>query len=256
MKIHPMSLTLILFCLWLIPIASAQTGGPKAAAPKSETASSRAIGKHSAPPLEAKFDRDTSTAQNEDPLKRSHRDQEWRNLMSIPLGDPGTQGQIGSESTSVAHFDYVGEGRQALPVSQAELVGIGQVMSGAAFVTPDKSGVYTEFAINLSSVLKGDASMIGQNVTGIRGGGSVVFPSGHKRKVLFQGIGYPKLGSVYVFFLHKMPGNPGDYGILTAYELSGSVVYALDDIDPFTKYEQSEQSKFLALVQDTIKANQ
>ena len=238
-----------------LPAVYAQVAAPNFTGPSAGKVTARTIGSHSALPFVGNFERDASSVGSEDPVVRSNRDQQWRNLIPTPLRDPGVHGQIGAASTTVVHFDYVGPGRQAFPVSQSEIVAIGKVLSAAAFVTPDKTGVYTEFAIEVSAVLKGNGAMVGQELTAIRGGGSVVFPSGHRRNVLFDGIGYPKPGSIYLFFLHKMPSNPNDYGILTAYEFSANLVYALDNADPFTRYEGSDESKFLAIVENTITAN-
>ncbi len=211
----------------------------------------RAIGPHSADPVEAKFQRDSSDLLNDDAAARDKRDTQWRNTTAPnTLIDPGTEGGLGGESTNVTHMDYVGNGREALPIKNSELIAIGSVVSSRGFVTPDKTGVYTETTIRLTTVLKGTASRA--TVTGISAGGNVVFPSGHKKKVVFDGIGYPKAGGVYLFFLHQMPKTNSDFGILTAYELTGSSVLALDNESSFTQYEGMNQTSFLNKVQALI----
>jgi hypothetical protein len=216
----------------------------------------RAIGPHSAEPAVGKFERDSVDLKNDDSFTRAQRDQQWRGLVPDVLKDPGTNAAIGMESTTVSHIDYVGEGPAALPTDRSDLVIVGQVLRSSAFVTPDKTGVYSEFPILVQSVLKGDSSSISKTVIGIRGGGTVTFPSGHKRKILFDGMGYPQTGPKYLFFLHKMPGTALDYGILTAYELSGTSVYALDNVEPFTKYEGAEQATFLQTIKNQIALKQ
>lgn len=212
-----------------------------------------ALGPHSADPVEAKFHRDASDLLNDDAAAREKRDAQWSNT-TVPntLADPGTQGGLGGDSTSVTHIDYVGNGRPAFPINTSELIAIGSVLNSRAFVTPDKTGVYTEVLIRLTTVLKGSDASVGTTVTGIRAGGAVVFPSGHKKKVVFEGIGYPKVGGVYLFFLHHMPQTRSDFGILTAYELTGSSVLALDNEAAFTQYEGLNQSSFLNKVQSMI----
>jgi hypothetical protein len=144
----------------------------------------------------------------------------------------------------------VGNGREAIPVDSSDCVVLGRVQSAKAFVTPDRKGVYSEFSIVVDSVVGQDAkqSVAPENeLLGIRGGGTVVFPSGHRRKVLFEKIGYPKIGPQYLFFLRLQP-NSDDYGILTAYELTNGKAYPLDDGQPFLRYEGMDQHSLIASV--------
>lgn len=208
------------------------------------------LGRHSAVPPETASERQFPSPQDDDTSMRASRDQRFSHLLSQPLEDPGIRGDLGSNSTSVTHVDYIG-GREALPTAKSDLVIVGHVLSAKGYVTPDKTGVYSEFKVGIDGTLKGDLALIGQTLTVLRGGGVVAFPSGHKRNILFAGIGYPKLNTSYVFFL-RTRSNKDDFTILTAYELSGGHVYALDDEAPFTEHEGELQSKFISNLQSQI----
>jgi hypothetical protein len=209
----------------------------------------RFLGIHSDEPPATSVDR-TTTETPEQSAKRDKRDNRWGSQLLEPLEDPGLHGYLGPESTTVTHIDYVGNGREALPVESSNCVVLGRVQSAKAFVTPDRKGVYSEFSIVVDSVVGQDTMQNiapGNRLLGIRGGGAVVFPSGHRRKVLFEGIGYPKVGPQYLFFLKLQP-NSDDFGILTAYELTNGNAYPLDDGKPFSRYEGVDQGTLIKSV--------
>jgi hypothetical protein len=204
------------------------------------------LGIHSDEPPATRVDRTTTEAAGQ-AAKRDLRDSRWSSQLLEPLEDPGLHGYLGPESTTVTHVDYVGSGREALPAESSNCVVLGHVRSAKAFVTSERKGVYSEFSIVVDSVVVQDSTQHiapGSTLLGIRGGGTVVFPSGHQRKVLFEGIGYPKIGPQYLFFLRLQP-NSDDYGILTAYELTNGKAYALDDGEPFQRYEGVDQASLL-----------
>ena len=204
---------------------------------------------HSARPPRAQFSRNVAEVQRDD-ARRSLRMERWRGLLVSPLEDPGTIGDLGSSSISVTHIDYLEE-REALPIASSQMIAIGRVLGSQSFVTPDKTSVYSEFSIAIDHVLKRAGAGIQPTIVGVRGGGEVSFPSGHSRTVLFEGIGYPKQGPTYLFFLRQQP-NSEDFGILTAYELTGSEVYALDDSEPFLAFDHLKQRTFLRIVSAQI----
>ena len=207
------------------------------------------LGIYSDEPPATSVDRTTTEAAGQS-AKRDLRDNRWGSQLLEPLEDPGLHGYLGPESTTVTHIDYVGGGREALPTELSNCVVLGHVQSAKAFVTPDRKGVYSEFSIVVDSVVGQDSTQHiapGSTLLGIRGGGTVVFPSGHQRKVLFEGIGYPKIGPQYLLFLRLQP-NSDDYGILTAYELSNGKAYPLDDGKPFTRYDGVHQASLIRSV--------
>lgn len=151
----------------------------------------------------------------------------------------------------------------AIPVAESDAVLIGDVTDAAAYLSTDKTSVYSEFALAVAEVLK-DAKAdipIGETITAQRSGGGVRFGSG---KVLVRGLlgkPLPKKGTRYVFFL-KRNDDVNDFSILTAYELRGGRVFPLDGltpkgdvVTPFAAYQQykgTDQGVFLAKVRDLI----
>jgi hypothetical protein len=153
----------------------------------------------------------------------------------------------------------------AIPVAESDAVLIGDVTEAAAYLSTDKTSVYSEFALAVAEVLKDSKAdiPIGEAISAQRSGGGVRFASG---KVLIRGLlgkPLPKKGARYVFFL-KRNEDVNDFSILTAYELRGGQVFPLDGltpkgdvIPPFAAYQQykgMDQGAFLAKVRDLIQA--
>lgn len=152
----------------------------------------------------------------------------------------------------------------ALPASQSDVIVVGQVTSAQAFLSEDKTNVYSEFTILIDEILKNNSSIgltAGNTLTAVRSGGAVRFPSG---KVIQRGFGgkpFPLLNGRYVFFLNYEKEQQ-DYPIITAYELRGGVVFPLDgfDIDgrllePYAQYQQYKgwnEADFLSKVRESI----
>ena len=116
----------------------------------------------------------------------------------------------------------------ALPVGRSTLIALGEVVDSQAYLSDDKTGVYSEFSLRIEEVFKDDPlkpSFPGSLVVGERFGGRVRFPSG---RVTFYGNreqGMPRQGRRYVFFFER---SDQQYSILTAYELLAGRIYPLD----------------------------
>jgi hypothetical protein len=102
------------------------------------------------------------------------------------------------------------------------------VVDAQAYLSDDKTGVYSEFSVRIEEVLKNDSltpSFPGSLVVAERYGGRVRFPSG---RVTFYGNreqGMPRQGGRYIFFLER---SDQQYSILTAYELLSGRIYPVD----------------------------
>ncbi len=149
-------------------------------------------------------------------------------------------------------------GLPALPVARSRAVVIGQITHAEAYLSTDKTGVYSEFTILIDKVLKNesDISMVsGAAVVPIRSGGRVRFPSGHVTLQYTRGQGMPRIGKRYVFFLTR-ENLEHNLDILTGYELKGGRValldYAGDDTHPRAKYKKSDETSFLKDLQAAI----
>jgi len=116
-----------------------------------------------------------------------------------------------------------------LPTDKSDVVVEGVIVDSNAFLSEDQSGIYSEFSISISRVFKapGDFSIpVGSTVTAERFGGKVRYPSGQIVTYRIDGQGFPIVTKRYIFFL--VDGGQDNYKLLTAYEIVGEKVYALD----------------------------
>jgi hypothetical protein len=128
-----------------------------------------------------------------------------------------------SEETNIASEGLVSD----MPTDLSDLIVEGQVKESAAFLSEDKTGIYSEFTVQVSDVIKSSSPVNkGDLITTERFGGRVRFPSGQIARYRVAGQGAPAKGGKYLFFLKRMAD--GDYRILTAYEMRGNKVLALD----------------------------
>lgn len=122
----------------------------------------------------------------------------------------------------------------ALPVQRSAVI-IGTVSGADAYLTPDKTVVYSEFAVKVDSILKEDPKKQltgGDTIRVERNGGRVRIASGKMAISWTNHQDMPKVGSRYVFFLthdFEIPGDTyDDFYLLTGYELKSGKVFPLD----------------------------
>ncbi|MCA1567298.1 MAG: hypothetical protein LC803_16925 [Acidobacteria bacterium] len=150
----------------------------------------------------------------------------------------------------------------ALPVADSDVVLIGEVTEARAYLSNDKSGVYSEFTTRVCEVMKQDLQVPVNRedfVTTERAGGRVRYLSGRVAKVKFQGWGMPHQGRKYLLFL-KRNAERQNYTILTGYELRSGKVYPIDGAVaavgnkkwPFDSYQEADQNRFLSDLQKEI----
>ena len=141
----------------------------------------------------------------------------------------------------------------ALPVAQSTAIIIGEVISSAAYLSNDKSGIYTELTTHVTEVLKDSRAELvrGQDIPLDRLGGFVKYPAGHKRlhRVIDQNI--PKLGTRYVLFLKRSELDE-NFHLVTGYELANGEVYPLDDASQMKVYKGMAETDFLKAVQEAL----
>jgi hypothetical protein len=116
-----------------------------------------------------------------------------------------------------------------LPVEKSDVLIEGIVERSRAFLSGDKTGIYSEFAVKVSNVLKinGDVVVnVGDDVITERFGGKVRYPNGQVVLYRIEGQGTPIIGKTYIFFLAKV--GQGNYKLVTAYEIQDKSVFALD----------------------------
>jgi hypothetical protein len=116
-----------------------------------------------------------------------------------------------------------------IPTDKSDLIVEGTVTDSAAFLSNDKGAVYSEITVRVSDVLKVTSDLIvrnGDSIVTERFGGRVKYPNGQIVRYGIVGQGFPAKGKNYLFFLSR--AEQGNYNILTAYELQGNKVEALD----------------------------
>lgn len=145
-------------------------------------------------------------------------------------------------------------GLPALPVNKSHAVVMGEVTEAKAYLSNDKTGVYSEFTVRIAEVLKNTSNIsiaTGATLNMERPGGRVRLPSGQLALVFTRAQGMPKVGRQYVFFLtHDFPLNgfqENDLYILTGYELRAGRVFPLDSPHghPISAYKGRDEISFL-----------
>lgn len=117
--------------------------------------------------------------------------------------------------------------RSDLPANESDVIVEGKVMDSQAFLSDDGTGIYSEFSIKISEIVRSNIN-IEKNalLTGERFGGRVRYPNGQIVRYKLEKRGSPTKGKTYLFFL-KNKGT-GNFTILTAYEFRGNNVFPLD----------------------------
>lgn len=153
---------------------------------------------------------------------------------------------------SISDWDV---GLPALPVERSAAVVIGKIISSKAFLTPGKTGIYSEFEVAVDSVVKNDPDnpiKTDTKITVERNGGRVRMPSG---KIVLSWVNHqnmPREGGRYVLFLthdfQTRNDTRKDFYLLTGYELADGQVRLLDDTlpgHPITRYNGTSESALL-----------
>jgi hypothetical protein len=155
-----------------------------------------------------------------------------------------------SDDVSIVSESFIPD----LPVAMSDLIVEGHVKDSNAFLSEDKTGIYSEFTVSVSDVIKAPASTpVRKNdlITAERFGGRVRFPSGQVARYRVAGQGAPMKEGKYLFFLRMK--DDGSYLILTAYEMRGNKVLALDGSrvnvkgrgsSPFDKHNGKDLQEF------------
>jgi hypothetical protein len=158
-----------------------------------------------------------------------------------------------SSTTAVTVDDEVFYDLPALPVAQSDVILTADVLNSEAHLSNDKSGVYSEFNVQVDSVLKGAVPALSQtNVIGVsRLGGIVRYPSGHTERYEIAHQNMPAVGKRYLFFL-KATEDAQAYEIVTGYEIGPERVQPLDWGGKVEAFRDTDSAVFLKTVRDAI----
>lgn len=154
----------------------------------------------------------------------------------------------------------------AIPASSSDAIVTGTVKEVNAYISTDRTTVYSEVTLNIEEVLKGAPRyplVSGLTLSAERRGGAVRFPSGKILRRGHLGRNIPEAGRRYLLFL-KYNEDGEDFSIVTGYQLLDNRVLPLDgmvDLEkggnfrPFRNYEQyrnAEVPTFLKQVRALI----
>ena len=150
----------------------------------------------------------------------------------------------------------------AFPVERSAAVVIGRLISSKAYLTPHKTGIYSEFEVVVDSIAKNDPNNpIKEDavITVERNGGKVRMPSG---KIVLSWVSHQNMpieGGRYLLFLthdFQTRNDTGkDFYLLTGYELRDGQVRMLDDTPPghpITRYNGTSETTLLSDLSNTI----
>ncbi len=179
--------------------------------------------------------------------------------------DPGTKEINGdAESIDLTFIDTVTvvkpgeiEDPPGLPISGATTIVIGTVVNGDAYLNDQRTGVFSEYSVAVSEVVRSDPKnpvSVGDKISTWRPGGSVSFRSGHTKHFIVAGLGFPEIGVVYLFFLRPTDSSLADYAISAAYSMKDQVVSPLDDGRDESAFDGASETKFLTMVRKEIAA--
>jgi hypothetical protein len=159
-------------------------------------------------------------------------------------------GPLASTSTGERPLLYEPSVEPALPL-ESDLIVIGRVEAERAYLTASGSLIYTEYDVNIDSVLHrgGAADHVGDRIVVSRLGGAIRLGSGRILQVWVPERFFPTVGRRYLCFLRANPG-AGDFSIIRSYELVCGRAYSMDllfDPVPSTFDGASEAEVVLAL---------
>ena len=152
--------------------------------------------------------------------------------------DPDTQSSMARTHALNAHLP-------ALPVRESSAVIVSQITYAKAYLSNDKTGVYSVFTAQVLEVLKNSPQFPLSTTASIeveRDGGRVRFPNG--RTFIYAATNMPQVGLRYVLFLSNLEAQ-SDFQILTGYELREGKVHPLDDLPNPSIHENADETAFL-----------
>lgn len=154
---------------------------------------------------------------------------------------------------SVYHSEW-DLGLPALPIARSGIIISGVVLDANAYLSNDRTGIYSEFTVKVDDILKsnGSASLtLGGAISVERSGGAVRYPSGRKLLYVVAAQRMPRVGHRYLFFLEG-GGFDQNFVVVTAYELKTEHVVPLDDAQQFRQYNGVKVADFLEMVRSSV----
>jgi len=214
--------------------------------------------KYSDVPAKGEFE-NNSNELGSDKQRRAVRERRYKNTYSEITDPTNSSAQEPSEDYEVQISDYAAP-LDPFPVAPSAAIVIGTVLRGKAYVSSDRTYVYSDYQVRVDRVLKQDTSTglaVEEQIVVSRGGGTIHFPSGHIRNYIDHGEGFPAIGSQCLFFLGKpnFPEHEYEQIIGSLYQLDGGEVHPLDD-EQMGRFDNMSQTVFLTRVEQAIAKSQ
>jgi hypothetical protein len=137
----------------------------------------------------------------------------------------------------------------AVPIENSDAIVVGEILDAQAHLSEDKSNVYSEFTVRITTVLKSNISLPGDQIVVERLGGYVRYSDGRKLLYRIGTAGMPHVGGKYVLFITATKLN---LSILTGYEFTEEGVAPLDDSRQFESFREYSESAFLSQLNDEL----
>ena len=165
--------------------------------------------------------------------------------------DGGGVQKNGTADGLVTHFSDWEFNVSAIPAGVSDAVVVGTVINSKAYLSPDATGVYSEFTIQVHEILKDRSGTVSTTTTLAvdRAGARVRYPTGKIVKYVVSGQSMPRVNQRYVLFLTL---EDQDFKILTGYALQAGRVYPLDRVETFKKHKGVDEATFLNQVRNAI----
>ena len=164
--------------------------------------------------------------------------------------------QISEDSNATFVVNEALSTLSALPVDKSSVVLVGEIIDSKAYLSEDKTAVYSEFEVRIQAVLKNNSNQnlkAGESVAVERFGGRVRLPSGKLFIAAVDNQDMPRARGKYVLFLiNDFIGgkhSDDDFNILMGYELKGGKVFPLDRTSsnhPIARYNEKDESTLLS----------
>jgi hypothetical protein len=176
-----------------------------------------------------------------------------------------SQSEISEASNVTFMVNQTLSNLSALPADKSSVVLVGEIVSAKAFLSEDKTAVYSEFEVRIQAVLKDNSKQVltaGESIKVERFGGRVRLPSGKLFTAAVDNQDMPRVGGKYLLFLTNdfigAKHSDEDFNILMGYELKGGKVFPLDRISsnhPIARYNGKDESNLLTDLSSLLAAS-
>jgi hypothetical protein len=140
---------------------------------------------------------------------------------------------------------------ESFPAKESSVIIIGTVSAAKGYLSEDRSAAYSEYKVNVTTVLKGAEKLNNSQIIVEREGAKIVLPTGRKITYWVMKQGTPQVGHRYLLFLKNTP--EGDYFVLTGYELVKGQVSPLDSISgKYEFFDGNEETAFIDIVRSSV----